>query len=177
MGTFNVRTLAFNGKKGIGHREAIMKVCRQELGCDVVGLQETGHSTFTAAGYTVFCSGANGSTYKRKGTHGVGLAARESSVSGVGEDGLVVECVSARLMKGCIQLESKSCAVFFVVGYGLILVAPVREKYHCWNELNNVFSGVPSRDHLLVLMTANTRTGKRESRCAGSKAIGTYGRD
>ena len=65
VGTFNVRKLAFNGKNGTGHSEVIMKVC-QDLGCDVVGLPETrrdGHSTFTeeAAGYTIFCSGADGS--------------------------------------------------------------------------------------------------------------------
>ena len=55
MGTFNVRTLAFNGKNGIGHSEVTMKVCL-ELGCDVIGLQETRRdrqSTFTAAGHTV----------------------------------------------------------------------------------------------------------------------------
>ena len=70
MGTFNVRTLAFNGKNGIGHSEVILKVC-QELGCDVIGLQETtrdGQSTFTAAGYTIFCSGTDDSKYERKGT-------------------------------------------------------------------------------------------------------------
>ena len=179
VGTFNVRTLAFNGKNGIGHSEVIMKVC-QELGCDVVGLQETrrdGHSTFTAAGYTIFCSGADGSKHERKGTHGVGLAVRESIVAGVGKDGLVVECVSARLMKVRIQLEGKSNGVSFVVGYAPILDAPVREKDHFWNELNNVVSGVPSGDHLLVLMDANARTGKRESACASSKEMGAYGRD
>ena len=55
VGTFNVRTLAFNGKNGIGHSEVTMKVCH-ELGCDVIGLQETRRdrqSTFTAAGHTV----------------------------------------------------------------------------------------------------------------------------
>ena len=78
MCTFNVRTLAFDGKNGIGHSEVILKLC-QELGCDVIGLQETrrdGRSAFTAAGYTVFCSGADGSKCERKGTHGVGLAVR-----------------------------------------------------------------------------------------------------
>ena len=52
VGTFIVLALAFNGKNGIGHSEVILKVC-QELGCDVIGLQETrrdGQSTFTAAG-------------------------------------------------------------------------------------------------------------------------------
>ena len=37
---FNVRTLAFNGKNGIGYSEVILKVC-QKLGCDVIGVQET----------------------------------------------------------------------------------------------------------------------------------------
>ena len=79
VGIFDVRTLAFNGKNGIGYSEVILKVW-QELGCNVIGLQETrrdGQNTFTAAGYTVFCSGADGSEYKRKGIHGVGLAVRE----------------------------------------------------------------------------------------------------
>ena len=39
VGRLNVRTLAFNSKNGIGFSEVIMKVC-QELGCDVVGLQD-----------------------------------------------------------------------------------------------------------------------------------------
>ena len=84
MCTFNVRTLAFDGKNGIGHSEVILKLC-QELGCDVIGLQETrrdGQSAFTAAGYTVFCSGAEDSKHERKRTHGVGLAVRESIVAG-----------------------------------------------------------------------------------------------
>ena len=85
MGTFNVRTLAVNGKNGIGYSEVILKVW-QELRCDVIGFQETrrnGQSTFTAAGYTVFRSGADGGKYEKKGTHGVGLAVRESIVAGV----------------------------------------------------------------------------------------------
>ena len=56
VGTFIVLALAFNGKNGIGHSEVILKVC-QELGCDVIGLQETRRDrqkTFTAAEHTVF---------------------------------------------------------------------------------------------------------------------------
>ena len=79
MGTFNVRTLAFNGKNGIGHSEVILRVC-QELGCDVIGPEETrrdGQSTFTAAGCTICCSGVDGTKNERKESHGVGLL-RES---------------------------------------------------------------------------------------------------
>ena len=179
VGTFNVRTLAFNGKNGIGHSEVILKVC-QELGCDVIGLQETrrdGQSTFTAAGYTVFRSGADGSKYERKGTYSVGLAVRESIVAGVEKGGLVVECISARLMKVRIQLEGKSNGVSFVVGYAPTLGSLAREKDHFWNALDSVVTGVPSGDHLFVLMDANARTGKRQSGCADSKVLGAYGRD
>ena len=76
VGTFNVRTLASNGKNGIGHSVVILKVF-QEIGCDVIGLQEIrrdGQSMFAEAGYTVFCSGAEDNKYERKGTHCVGLS-------------------------------------------------------------------------------------------------------
>ena len=105
--TFNFRTLAFNGKNGIGHSEVIVETF-QELGGDVIGLQDTkrgGHSTLSAAGYTVICFGADGSKYQRKATHGVGLVVREPIVAGVGKDGLAVECLSARLMKVRIERE------------------------------------------------------------------------
>ena len=179
VGTFNVRMFDFNSKNGIGHNEVILKVC-QEVGCDVIGLQETrcdGQSTFTAAGYTVFYSGADDSKYKMKGTHGVGLAVRESIVAGVEMGGLVVECISARLMKVLIQLEGKSNGVYFVVGYAPTLGSLAREKDHLWNALDSVITRVPSGEHLLVIMDANAWTGKRQSRCADSKVLGAYGRD
>ncbi|CAN0171941.1 unnamed protein product [Laminaria digitata] len=153
-----------------------MKVC-QELGWHVVGLQETrryGHSTVTAAGCTLFCSEADGSKSECKGTHGVGLAVRESIVAGVDKDGLVVELISARLMKIRIQLAGKSNGVSFVVGYALTLGSLVREKYKFLNTLDNVVAGVPSGDPLLVLMDANARTGKRENGCADRKVLGSY---
>ena len=79
MGTYNVRTLAFKGTNGIGYAEVILKTC-EDAGCDIIGLQEVRRnrqSAFTAAGYVVFCSGADGGKYEKKGNHGVGLAVRE----------------------------------------------------------------------------------------------------
>ena len=72
VGTYNVRTLAFKGTNGIGHAEVILKTC-EDAGCDMIGLQEVrrdGQKTFTAAGYVVFCSGADGGTPRRRGTTG-----------------------------------------------------------------------------------------------------------
>ena len=40
-------------------------------------------SVFTAAGYVVFCSVANGGKHEKKGNDGVGSAVRESIVAGM----------------------------------------------------------------------------------------------
>ena len=63
VGTFNVRTLAFKRMNGIGHAEVILEIC-EDADCDIIrGLPEVrrnGQSAFTAAGYVVFCLGADG---------------------------------------------------------------------------------------------------------------------
>ena len=66
VGTYNVRTLAFKSTNGIGHAKVILKTCEYA----------SGQSAFTAAGYVVFCSGADGEKHEKKGSHGVGLAVR-----------------------------------------------------------------------------------------------------
>ena len=48
-------------------------------------------------------------------------------MAGVEKGGLVVECISARVMKARIQLEGKSNGVFFVVGYAPTLGSLTRE--------------------------------------------------
>ena len=100
MGTYNVRTLAFKGTNGIGHAEVILKTCK-DAGCDITGSQEMrrdGQNAFTAAGYVVFCSVADGRKYEKKGNHGVGLAVRESIVAGMDKGDVAVECISPSLM-------------------------------------------------------------------------------
>ena len=179
VGTYNVRTLAFKGTNGIGHAEVIMNTC-EDAGCDVIGLQEVrrnGQSAFTAAGYVVFCLGADGGKYEKKGNHGVGLAARESIVTGMDKGDVAVECISARLMKVRIQLKEKSNGVSFIVGYAPTLDKSTSEKDYSWNSLDEVVKEVPSRDHLLVLMDANARTGMRGIEWTDSKVLGAYGRD
>lgn len=79
--TFTSHTLAFKVRNGIGHREVFHQIC-QELGCDVIGLQETRRDgyTFTAVGRTCFFSGPDTAKHDRKGIHGIGLAVRESII-------------------------------------------------------------------------------------------------
>ena len=93
MGTFNVRTLGFKGTNGIGHAEVILKTC-EDAGSDIIGSREVrcnGHSAFTAAGYVVFCSGADRGKHEKKGNHGVGLAIRESIVAGMDKGDVVLD--------------------------------------------------------------------------------------
>ena len=98
-------------------------------------------------------------------------------MAGVEKGDLVVECISARLTKVRTQLEGKSIGVSFAVGYAPTLGSLAREKDHFWNALDSVVTGVPSGDHLFILMDTNARTGKRQSGCADSKVLGAYGRD
>ena len=46
----------------------------------------------------------------------------------------------------------------FIVGYAPTLDKSTSKKYYFWSLLDEVVKGVPSRDHLLVLMDANART-------------------
>ena len=179
VGTCNVRTLAFKGTNGIGHAEVMLKTC-EDASCDIIGLQEVkrnGQSAFTAAGYVVFCSGANGRKCEKWRNHGVGLAVRESIVAGMDKGGVAVECISARLMKVRIRLKRKSNGVSFIVGYAPTLDKSTNEKDYFWSSLDEVVNGVPSRDHLLLLMDANARTGMRGIGWTNSKVLGAYGRD
>ena len=84
MGTSSVRTLAVNCTKRVGHTDIIV-VCRQ-IQCDIVGLQETrrdGQDGFTAAGFTVYCSGAGGGGAEAKGQHRVEITMEESILQDV----------------------------------------------------------------------------------------------
>ena len=179
VGTYNVRTLAFKGTNGIGPAGVILKTC-ENAGCDIIGLQvvgRDGQSAFTAAGNVVFCSGTDGGKYEKKGNHGVGLVVRESIVAGMDKGDVAVECISARLMKVCIQLKGKSNGVSFIVGYAPTLNKSTSENEYFWNSLDEVVKEVPSRDHLLVLMDANARTGVKGIEWTDSKVFGAYGRD
>ena len=109
VGTFNVRTQAFNGKNGLAHAEEILEVCRQK-GCDIVGLQETRRARqngFKAAGYAVYCNGSGGGVTEAKGQHGVGLAIMKSILQDAERDGLAVEYIRARFMKVRQKLKGK----------------------------------------------------------------------
>ena len=77
VATYNVQTMAVDGTYGVGRALDALSAC-DWLGCDVIGLQETrrsGHSTFSQAGYLVFCSDEYGDENgRKKGQGGLGIA-------------------------------------------------------------------------------------------------------
>ena len=179
FGTFNVRTAAVSGVNGIGHTDTLLRTCAAK-GCDDIGLQETrrdGTSEISASGYRVFFSGVYTMVKGRKGQHGVGLAIKEEIVKKAGEDGITIECISARLLKARISI--KSDFVTFVVAYAPTEEAPEGQKVKYTAALNCTIASVPAREYVFDLKDADARTGKRGDGGgeADSKVSGAYGRD
>ena len=163
--------------KGIGHINTLPRTCGEKA-CDVIGLQETirdGTSEIVASGYRVFFSGYCSGVKGRKGQHGVGLAIKEEIVKKAGEDGIAVECISARLLKARILITSNS--VTFMVAYALTEKAPEGKKAKYMAALNCNVASVPTREYVFVLTDANAWTGKRGEGGgeADNKVLGAYG--
>ena len=161
FGTFNVRTAAVNGVNGIGHIDTLLRIWDAK-GCDVIGLQETkrdGTSEISASRYRVFFSSDCSMVKDRKGQHGDGLAIKVAIVKKAGEDGIAIECISARLLKARISIKSNF--VTFVVAYAPTEEAPEGQKAQYMAALNCTVASVLAREYAFVLTDANARTGKR----------------
>lgn len=76
----NLWTMALDGKHGIGRSWEVLNDFRN-LGCDVIGVQETrrsGQLIFVEAGYNVYCGGESGDEDGRNGQSGVGIAVKQA---------------------------------------------------------------------------------------------------
>ena len=137
FGMFNVRTAAVNGINGIGHIDPLLRTCASK-DCDVIGFQETktdGTSEILSSGYRIFSSDDCSMVKGKKGQHGVGLVINEEIVKKAGEDGITIECISARLLKDRISIKSNF--VTFVVAYAPTEEAPEGQKAKY--IVNNIF--------------------------------------
>ena len=179
IATHNVRTMAVDGKHGVGRAAEVLDVY-QEMGCDIIGLQETrrsGQSAFLQAGYAVYCSGESGGDGEgKKGQGGVGLAVRKSISRA---EARPPEFISDRLLKVTLELCGRARAVTFVVGYAPT-DTPSVGKRTLSGALERVVKEVPEHEQLFVLMDANARTGQRggaKLRSEECKVLGAYGRD
>ena len=136
-----------------------------------------GTSEISVSGYRVFFSGDCSIVKGRKRQDGVGLAIKEEIVKKAGEDGITIECISARLLKARISIKSNF--VTFVVAYSPTEEAPEGQKAKYMAALNCTVASVPAREYVVVLTDANARTGKRGEGGGktDSKVLGAYGRD
>ena len=178
--TFKVRTAAINGVNGIGHIDTLLRLGAAK-GCDVIGMQETkkdGTSEIVASGCRVFFSGDCSGVKRRKGQQGVGLAIKEEIVKKTCEDGVTIECISARLPKARISIKS-NLVTFFVVAYAPTEEAPEEQKAKYMAAVKCTVASVPAREYVFILTDANARTGKRGEGGveADRKVLGAYGRD
>ena len=108
--THNVRRMAVDGTHGVGRALDVLSVY-DRLGCDVIGLQETrcsGHSAFSQAGYSVYCSGeCGGENGGKKGQGGVGLTVRTSITRAARPPEFISDC----LLKVTLELRGRAKAV------------------------------------------------------------------
>ena len=117
IATHNVRTMAVDRKHDVGRAAEVLDVY-QEMGCDIIGLQETrrsGQFDLLQAGYAVYCSGESGGDGEgKKGQGRVGLAVRKSTSRA---EARPPEFISDRLLKVTLEVCGRARAVTFVVGY------------------------------------------------------------
>ena len=177
--THNVRTMAVDGKRGVGRALDVLSVY-DRLGCDVIGLQEirrSGHSAFSQAGYLVCCSGECGDENRgNKGQDGVRLTVRTSITRAARPP----EFISDRLLKVILELRGRAKAVTFFVAYAPTETNNASNRHLFWTTLDRAVKNVPRHEQLFVLMDANARTGRREKGGVGSKdnkSLGAYDRD
>ena len=90
----------------------------EEMGCDIIGLQEmrrSGRSALVQTGYDFYCSDESGGDGEgKKGQGGVGLAVRKSISRA---EARPPESISDRLLKVTLKLCGQARAMMFVVGY------------------------------------------------------------
>ena len=124
-----MRTTAVNGNYGVGRAAKVLDVY-QEMGDDIIGLQETRLSCQSAllqVGCVVYCGGESGGEGEgKKGQGGVGLAFRKS-VSRA-EARRLPEFISDRLLKVTLELCGRARAMTIVVGYPPTDIQPVGKK-------------------------------------------------
>ena len=148
-------------KNGVGRAVEVLEVY-QEMGCDIIGLQETrlsGQSALLQAGCVVYCSGESGGHGEgKKGQGGVGLAVLKSISRAKARP---PEFISDRLLKVMLELCGRARAVTFVVESAPTDIQSVGKKHAFWTALERIVKEVPGHEQLFMLMSANACTGRR----------------
>ena len=137
--------MAVDGTHGVGRALDILSVY-DRLGCDVIGLQETrrsGHSVFSQAGYSMYCSGeCGGENDGKKGQSGVGLAVRTSITRAARPPEFIID----RLLKVILELHGRAKAVTFFVAYAPTETHNANNKHAFWTSLDKAVEAVPRHE-------------------------------
>ena len=146
-------TMAVDGKHGMGRAAEVFDVY-QEMGCGIIGLQETrrsGQSALLQAGYVVYSSCESGGDGEgKKGQDGVELAVRKSISPAEARS---PEFISDRLLKVTLEVCGRARAVTFVVGYAPTDTQSIGEKNAFWTALERVVKEVPEHEQSFVVWT------------------------
>ena len=102
---------------------------------------------------------------------------KEEIVKKADEDGIVIEYISACLLKARISIKSNF--VTFGVVYAPTEKAPEGRKAKYMAALNCTVASVPAREHVFASTESNGRAGKRGEGGgeADRQVLGAYGRD
>ncbi|CAB1102654.1 unnamed protein product [Ectocarpus sp. CCAP 1310/34] len=168
--TWNVRTLAGNGKNGYGRAFNILhEAAKQDI--SVVKLQEIrrpGQTEFAAAGFRVSCCGTD-----KRNIHGVGIAVKESLCK---TSTFTTNYVDERLMAMRFEMTGHRGAVNFVAAYAPTEVAAADSKTELWGKLDSLVRRIRSKECVYILMDVNARTGVRMNG-EDEGVMGIHGRD
>ena len=148
--TFNVCTAAVNGVNGIGHVEILLRPYAARC-CGFIGLQKTkwdGTSEIVSSEYRVHFSGDYSGIKGRKGQHVVGLAMEEEFVNKAGKDGIIIECISARLLKA--RIPTKLNYDTFEAAYAPTEEAPEGQEAKTMAALSSTVASIPAREYVFV---------------------------
>ena len=137
-------------------------MCRIEVGCDVIDLQETHrgeHLAFSQAGYLVYCSNeCGGENGGKKGQDRVELAVRTS----IRRAARPPEFISDHLLKVILEVRGRAKAVTFFVAYAPTETQNANNKHAFWTSLDRAVREVSKDEQLFVLVDADAHTGSRE---------------
>ena len=106
-----------------------------------------------------------------------GLTVDKEGVKKAGQNGIAIECISARLLK--FQISIKLNFVTFVVAYAPTEEVPEGRRARYVKALNSTVVLVPVPEYVFVLTGANARTGRGSEGGgeADSKVLGAHDRD
>ena len=172
FGSWNVRTMSSGTDDDICNIKSVRKSAMidnelHRLNVDIAALQETrlaDQGSTREKHYTFFW---HGKPKKDRREHGVGFAVRNTLAKSVeiGENG------SERVLS--LRLRTSTGCATLVSAYAPTLCGEEADKDEFYEQLHNLVSSIPERDHLILLGDFNARVG--DDHVAWGNCLGKFG--